>query len=395
MAETGERRLILTREGVEEREDRELLGFACKSGSSRGRRVSEAPDDRRTEYQRDRDRIIHSAAFRRLIGKTQVFVSDTGDHYRVRLTHSLEVSQVARSIARTLGINEDLCETLALAHDLGHTPFGHSGGDVLDDLMTSYGGFEHNRQSLRLVDRLETRYPDFRGLNLTYEVRESILKHKRPFEGPDYAPYHPEEGPCLEAQVADMADGIAYNSHDLDDGLRSGLLEVEDLADVALWRRAEDAARARYSGADRGLLRKKTIAMIIHLQVTDLIDATEAALRAASVETLEDVRAQQAPLVRFSEVMAAEDRALRQFLYERFYTHYKVCRMRNRARVFITGLFETFQSNPELMPPRFQAICEEDGLERGIADYISGMTDRYAQSQYAMLFHPGAGSLDP
>lgn len=387
--------LVLDRAAQEEAEERRLQAYACASRRSRGRRVAEDPDPLRTEFQRDRDRIIHSTAFRRLIGKTQVFVSDTGDHYRVRLTHSLEVAQIARSLARSLGLNEDLTEALALAHDLGHAPFGHIGGDVLDELMRGAGGFEHNRQSLRILDQLETKYPAFPGLNLTYEVRESVMKHKRPFEGPDFAPYHPEEGPCLEAQVVDFADGIAYNSHDLDDALRSGILALDDVREIFLWREVEAAARAAHPGAEGPVLQHRIIGRLIHTQVRDLVTATADNLRRLRIRTLADVRAVREPLVGFGASFGKEERALRDFLFGRFYTHYKVLRMRNRARVIISGLFQALRDNPELMPPRFQELAARDGVERAVADYISGMTDRYAQKEYALLFQPGQGSLDP
>lgn len=373
-----------------------LAPWAFRESASRGRREREDPDPFRTDLQRDRDRIVHSAAFRRLNGKTQVFVADTGDHFRTRLTHSLEVAQISRSIARTLRLNEDLVETLALAHDLGHPPFGHSGGDVLDSLMQGNGGFEHNRQSLRIVDRLEARYPGFDGLNLLFEVRESILKHARPFEGPDFAAYDPHRGPLLEAQVVDLADGIAYMSADLDDGLRSGLLDEEEaLAEVGLWRRARDGALGRYPGISGRMLRLKMVAELISILVRDAVRATAESLSREGVRDVAHVRTATVPLVAFSDGIRDLEYELRSFLYERFYTHYKVGRMRHRASVMITGLFRAYEANPDLMPPRFRDLARRDGLERTIADYISGMTDRYAQKEYALLFQPGRGSLDP
>ena len=386
---------ILTREDVLAREDARLAPYACRGSGTRGRRIEEPPDPLRTDFQRDRDRIIHSTAFRRLNGKTQVFVADTGDHYRTRLTHSLEVSQIARGISRSLSLNEDLTEALALAHDLGHTPFGHSGGDVLGELMREHGGFEHNRQALRILDVLEIKYPDFGGLNLTYEVRESIIKHKRPFEGADYAPYCPEEGPCLEAQVVDLADGIAYLSADLDDGLRSGIIERDALErDVTLWQQAREQALARYPGTSSRLLELKVVAQLISLLVRDLCESTGRQLAERQIRNLADVRSQPDAVVAFSpEVERGEDE-LRKFLYDHFYTHFKVCRMRNRARVMITGLFRAYREGSELMPPRFQLLAATDGLERSVTDYVSGMTDRYAQKEYGLLFQPGEGSLD-
>ncbi|NRA96171.1 MAG: deoxyguanosinetriphosphate triphosphohydrolase [Planctomycetes bacterium] len=391
-AETGR---IVSREQVLAREDARLAPYACRGCASNGRRMEEPPDPLRTDFQRDRDRIIHSTAFRRLNGKTQVFVADTGDHYRTRLTHSLEVSQIARAISRSLSLNEDLTEALALAHDLGHTPFGHSGGDVLGELMSEHGGFEHNRQALRILDVLEVKYPDFGGLNLTYEVRESIIKHKRPFEGEDYAPYRPDEGPCLEAQVVDLADGIAYLSADLDDGLRSGILKRDALDhNVGLWEQAREEALARYPGTSDRLLELKVVAQLISLLVRDLCESTGRRLAERQIASLEDVRLQPDSVVAFSPDVLSGEVELRKFLYDHFYTHFKVCRMRNRARVMITGLFRAYREGKELMPPRFQSLADTDGLERVVADYVSGMTDRYAQKEYGLLFQPGEGSLD-
>lgn len=384
-----------SREELEAREQGTLAPWASLASGSRGRRVPEQPDALRTEFQRDRDRVLHCTAFRRLIGKTQVFLSDAGDHYRTRLTHSLEVSQIARSLARALRANEDLCEALALAHDLGHAPFGHVGGDVLQELMQQHGGFEHNRQSLRIVEKLELRNPGREGLNLSYEVRESILKHKRPFTGPLFDEYGAADGPCLEAQITDFADGIAYNSHDVDDAIRSGLVTAEEFGETALWRRAVKHAAARSEGATGRVLEHKAVASLITLQVTDLITATAAELKARAITSLVDLRRQKHDVVRFSDELGAEEVELRKFLHKRFYTHYKICRMRSRARVIITGLFGTLRENPRLLPPRFQGIAAADGVERAIADYISGMTDRYAQKEYALLLQPGSASLDP
>lgn len=387
---------IASREEVLADQDSRLAPYAGRESVSRGRARPESPDPLRTDYQRDRDRIVHSTAFRRLIGKTQVFVSDTGDHYRVRLTHSLEVAQIATAIARSLRLNATLAEVLALAHDLGHAPFGHSGGDILDGLMKDHGGFEHNLQAVRVVDLLELKYPEFEGLNLTYEVRESILKHHRPFEGPAYAPFHPEEGPLLEADIVDQADGIAYNSADLDDGLRSGLLSIGEVRELKIWQEAEANARSRHPDLGDGrMLRHKVVGELIALYVRDLIRSTAARLDAENIRTLADVRAAEEPLVGFSDELKRMDHQLRGFLYERFYTHYKVSRMRHRARVVIEGLFEALMGNPGLMPPRYQELAEREGRERTVADYISGMTDGYAQKEYGLLFQPGSGSLDP
>lgn len=384
-----------SREELEQREATQLAPWACHAADSRGRRVAEPPDALRTEFQRDRDRILHCTAFRRLVGKTQVFLSDAGDHYRTRLTHSLEVSQIARALARALRANEDLCEALALAHDLGHAPFGHVGGDVLHELLRDHGGFEHNRQSLRIVEKLELRNPGREGLNLSWEVRESILKHKRPFEGPLFAEYSPQEAPFLEAQLTDFADGIAYNSHDVDDALRSGLVSGEEFATTALWQRALRHARARSPEASGRVLEHKAVASLITVQITDLIAATAQALKSRGITNLAELRAQREDVVTFSAELGAEEVELRRFLHAKFYTHYKIGRMRSRARVIVTGLFTTLRENPRLLPPRFQKIAAEEGNERAIADYIAGMTDRYAQKEYALLLQPGSASLDP
>lgn len=387
--------LIFDRVAREDAEDQLLAPWASKSRSTRGRRLPEPQDLLRTDFQRDRDRIVHCTAFRRLIGKTQVFVSDTGDHFRVRLTHSLEVAQIGRSLARALRMNEDLTEALALSHDLGHAPFGHVGGDVLDELMEGFGGFEHNHQSLRILDRIETRDPGIQGLNLTYEVRESILKHKRPFTGKEYEAYCPEEGPCLEAQIVDFADGIAYNSHDVDDALRAGILQPEDLRDLEIWQAATIAAKAAHPDSAGRPLVHRAVGHMINMQVNDLVRSTAERLQHERIRSLADVRAHPRALVGFSEGFAKQEKALRRFLYDRFYTHYKVHRMRHRAWVILTGLFGAFRKNAGLLPPRYQQIAREDGLERSISDYVSGMTDRYAQKEYALLFQPGEGSLSP
>jgi dGTPase len=386
--------VFCTREELEAEEERTLSPFAMPSGRSAGRAHPEAQDVFRTEFQRDRDRVIHSTAFRRLIGKTQVFVSDTGDHYRTRLTHSIEVSQIARSVARSLRLNQDLAEAVALAHDLGHAPFGHAGGEALDRLMKDHGGFEHNYQSLRIVERLEIRYPGFVGLNLSFEVRESILKHKRPFEHPVYRPYRPEDGPLLEADVVDVSDSIAYNSHDLDDGLTSGILKIEDLDRVRLWREVRERVLARFPGLGGRELVRKIVPGVIDFLVKDLVKSTALRLRAADVRTRADVRAARTPLVGFSPEVASAEAELKAFLYERFYTHYKVARMRHRSAVFLSALFEAYVGNPRLLPDGFRRLAEEDGLHRAVADYLAGMTDGYAQAEYRRLFDPGPRTFE-
>ncbi len=382
---------LCTRAIIEAREDSWLAPWAMRSAASRGRKHDEPKDGNRTDFQRDRDRVIHSTAFRRLEHKTQVFLTwPGGDHFRSRLTHSLEVSQISRSIARALRLNEDLTEAVALAHDLGHTPFGHSGSDALDAAMKPFGGFEHNHQSLRIVEELENHYPRFRGLNLTWEVRESIVKHKRPFEGPVYEAYEPSTAPLIEAQVADMADSIAYNTHDLDDGLRAGILTDAMVESTALWRRA-DAIVAERFGALAGRARQvKIVGQLIHLLVTDLMRHTMILLERNGIRSVRDVRAAKEPLTGFSPGIAREEQELRSFLYREFYTDHRVARMRYRAKVIIEGLFRAYRTSPELLPPRFRALAREGEPARVVADYIAGMTDRYAQEEYGRLFSPPA-----
>jgi dGTPase len=373
---------LIEREAVEERERSSLAAWGMPAAASRGRRYPEPPDRWRTAFQRDRDRVIHTNAFRRLESKTQVFVSRTGDHYRTRLTHTLEVAQISRSIARILGLNEDLTEAVALAHDLGHAPFGHSGGDVLERMMEAHGGFEHNGQALRLLDALEDRYPGFPGLNLSYEVRESILKHHRPFEGEAYADYRPEENALLEAQLVDVCDGIAYNSHDLDDGLKSGILAIEEVEQLGIWKIIADRVARRFPGVEGRMLQKKAVAELINHLVADLVSTTAATLAREGIDSVAAVRAHPEVLVGFCEDLRRHEYELRGFLYERFYTHPEVQQMRKRARVIIEALFADFLAEPESLPPGFRARIDDEGLHRSVADYIAGMTDSFAQAEY-------------
>ena len=369
----------------------DLADYAARSHCSRGRRHHEMFKDDRPAYERDRDRIIHCAAFRRLEYKTQVFVNHEGDYYRTRLTHSLEVAQIGRGIARRLRLNEDLVEALALAHDLGHTPFGHTGEEVLDRLMAPYGGFEHNRQSLRIVEYLEERYPGFNGLNLTWETREGIIKHSSDYDSPDQgelAEYRFDLRPTLEAQIIDLADEIAYNNHDIDDGLKAGYLDPEELLGVELWAETMQQVMRKYPGLKGERLIYQTISHLIGLLILDLVGETSARMRAAGVETLEDVRNHPVNLVGFSPGVAARNRGLKKFLREKLYHHYKVERMRIKAERFLTMLFESYCASPVLLPFAYQAKFAEHGRERVICDYIAGMTDRYALDEYKRLFDP-------
>ena len=365
-----------------------LAPYGMKCSFSRGRQHPESESSYRTAFQRDRDRIVHSTAFRRLEYKTQVFVNHEGDHYRTRLTHTLEVAQISRGVARALGLNEDLVECIALAHDLGHPPFGHAGEDALDELMAEAGGFNHNRQSLRVVDVLEKRYPDFDGLNLSYEVRESIAKHrsKRALAVADE--FRPAESPLLEAQLVDLADSLAYNNHDIDDGLRSDFIKVEELRALKLWRDAEDEVVAELGKIDSRVLVARVVSHMIDAQVRDLIETTFLRLESLRVDSVEKVRSQKEDVVGFSPPMQAETRALSAFLHESFYRHYRIVKMAEKAKRFIAEIFREFQRNTEQLPPSFRARIEPDGRERVIGDYIAGMTDRFCQDEYKRLFYP-------
>jgi dGTPase len=365
-----------------------LAVYAAGAAKSRGRHHPEPPPRGRTEYQRDRDRIVHSTAFRRLEYKTQVFVNHEGDLFRTRLTHSLEVAQLGRSIARNLRLEEDLTEAITLAHDLGHTPFGHSGQDALNACMKPYGGFEHNLQSLRVVDLLEQRYAAFDGLNLTFETREGILKHCAVRNARDLGDvgerFLKKRRPSLEAQIANLADEIAYNNHDVDDGLRSGLLELDQLCEVTIFKRHRAEVLKEFPGLTGRRLVNETIRHMIDTLVTDLIETSAARIREHAPDSVEAVRSAP-PLIAFSEHIREEQLELKHFLHENLYRHYQVARMASKARRVVTELFEAFLAEPELLPPEFQARAGEDKA-RAIADYIAGMTDRYAFLEHRRLF---------
>jgi len=378
-----------------------LAPCAADPAASRGRLYPEASPAYRSEYQRDRDRIIHSAAFRRLEYKTQVFVNHEGDLFRTRLTHSIEVAQVARSIARALQLNEDLTEGIALAHDLGHTPFGHAGQDALNACMKSYGGFEHNLQSLRVVDELEERYAEFPGLNLTFETREGILKHcslKNAAElGELGRRFIEKQQPSLEAQLTNLADEIAYNSHDVDDGLRSGLITVEALATITLFQEQYEIVRSLYPDLAPRRTIHEIVRRLIGCQVIDLVETSKAALLQANPDSADAVRQHGEPLIDFSDSMRAKNIELKRFLRTRLYRHYRVHRMSAKAGRTITALFEAYIDDPRLMPEDAQqqvALLEKtfgkDGRARAVADYIAGMTDRYAIAEYQRTFNPAS-----
>ncbi len=373
-----------------------LAIYAAQSEQSRGRQYSEPPPKFRTEFDRDRDRIIHSTAFRRLMYKTQVFVYDEGDLYRTRLTHSLEVAQIARSVARTLGLNEPLTEAIALAHDLGHTPFGHAGQDALNAAMTPYGGFEHNLQSLRVVDLLEERYAEFPGLNLTYETREGILKHCSAKNaralGELGQRFLDRTQPSLEAQLVDVADAVAYNNHDVDDGLRSGLLTVDELKETALFRERCEEVQQRYPNLPLRRLIHETVRRMVNTLVTDLIAESSRRLAAAAPENIAAVRALNKPLIGFSEPVAAKSGELQRFLHKRLYEHARVRQMTSNARQMVRGLFKAYFEDSERMTMEFAQRAKQEeqekadaGRARIVADYIAGMTDRYATKEHQRL----------
>jgi dGTPase len=370
-----------------------LAPYAAHPERSRGRRHAEPDAPGRSVFQRDRDRVIHCSAFRRLEYKTQVFVNHEGDLFRTRLTHSLEVAQIGRAIARQLGANEDLVEAIALAHDLGHTPFGHAGQDALHECMKKHGGFEHNLQSLRVVDELEERYGAFNGLNLSFETREGILKHCSTENarrlGELGERFLQKRQPSLEAQIANLADEIAYNNHDIDDGLRSGLLQLAQLEDVPLFARHAREVRAQYPQIGERRMVNETVRRMINTLIVDLATETARRIGAAQPASIDDVR-QAAPLVSFSPEVRKEADALKSFLLHNLYRHYRVMRMTTKAKRIVADLFGAFQDEPRLLPLDHQARAEQDKA-RAIADYVAGMTDRYAMKEHQRLFAIGEG----
>jgi dGTPase len=379
---------MLKRKELEKREEF-LAHYAKKSRLTKGRRYKEEEHDYRSCYQRDKDRIIYSTAFRRLEYKTQVFVNHEGDYYRTRLTHTLEVAQIAKSIARALSLNEDLVEAISLAHDLGHTPFGHSGEDALHEIMREHGGFDHNSQGLRVVDFLEERYPDFPGLNLTYEVREGIIKHSTPFDRPRPAiAFELKGSPILEIQVVDIADEIAYDNHDLDDGITSGLIKPEDLVRVRIWSDKEREVRKRYPHIKGDIKKYQVIKSIINSQVTDLINNTEGRIKKFRIKTSEDAVKIPERIVAMSACMQSARKPMREFLMENLYKHFRVVRMSNKAYRFITSLFNVYIDKPEQLPPTTYKRLRKEDPRRVICDYIAGMTDRYALDEYKKFFEP-------
>ena len=376
-----------TREELEQRERSMLAPYAQFSRDTRGRKFKETPPEWRTHYQRDRDRVIHSRAFRRLEYKTQVFLNGTGDHLRTRLTHTMEVAGISRNIARALRLNEDLTETIALAHDLGHSPFGHSGEAALDRLMRAHDGFEHNRQSLRVVECLEQKYPGFPGLNLTWEVREGLAKHHPTHDHPAKGKGFEAKSSSLEAQVANLADEITYYSHDLDDGITSGLLSEEQLrGDVQIWRQAHRWVKKHYGALPDECRRYFVIRCIIDDQVKDVVNTTEEIIHQAGVKTADEVRQQPKPIVRYSAERRKLNLELRKYLYANLYYNPKVHEPNRRAVRMLQALFHYFVERPEDLGEQARRRVPEDGLHRSVCDYLAGMTDRYAMLEYERLF---------
>jgi dGTPase len=353
----------------------ELAPYAVSEKSGKGRLFAEEPHPYRLDFDRDRDRIIHCAAFRRLEGKTQVFTPGLDDHYRTRLTHTIEVAQIGRTIARALGLNEQLTEAICLAHDLGHSPFGHTGESVLNKLMADFGGFEHNRQSLRVVDLLEHPYPDFVGLNLAYETRLGLAKHSSPYDKPQDVDF-PELNCSLEGQIANVADMIAVNSHDLEDGMRAGLIEAEQLKDIGLFQEAKQRAQADRI-EDRIVRRTRSAKAIIDILVGDCIEQSNQAIRQAKIKTLDDIYRRRECLIILPEKSNAELEELERFLLANFYQHPSLLSAGKKVEQWLTRLFEHLCSQPQLMPGYFQRFIEKQGLQRAVCDYIAGMTDRF------------------
>jgi dGTPase len=373
-----------------DREDELLAPYAMRTRQSRGRRYPDTPHPFRTLYQRDRDRIVHSTAFRRLMYKTQVLVNQTSDHHRTRLTHTLEVAQISRTIARQLGLNEDLTEAIALDHDLGHPPFGHAGEDALNECMEAHGGFEHNLHGLRIVDQLEYRYADFPGLNLSWEVLESMAMHSKRKDAPEIRDFLQAGQPLLEAQVVDAADSLAYDTHDIDDALSVGLITFADLEEVEFWSRAVDHVRERHQNLGSLQFQPAVVRALINWQVGDLLEHTRQRLHEQSIRTLEDVRRAGQLLVVPSPEVRTLKAGLEKFLHARVYRHHRVQRMAMKGRRFLNALFQEFCKVPSQLPERYQQRAREGSRERTVCDYLAGMTDRYAQDEYLRLFQPYA-----
>jgi dGTPase len=381
--------MLVTRQQLEQTEKQTLAPYALKSADSLGREYPDPEDDYRTAFQRDRDRILHTTAFRRLEYKTQVFVNFEGDYYRTRLTHTLEVTQIGRSFARALGANEDLVESICLAHDIGHSAFGHSGESILNQLMVDHGGFDHNKQSLRIVTKLETRYPNWPGLNLTHELREGIVKHESEYDLSNASAdgFDPTLGASLEAQIANVADELAYNAHDLDDGLRAGLLMPGQLDTLEIWQMLKESIG--WDGRSFSeQIRQRIIRRMLGIEINDVIEATGGLLAELNPMTPEALQRLPRNVVVHTETIRAMNRELKDFLYNNLYRHHRVVRMAVKAERFITQLFETYIAEPAQLPPSVQQAVEKRGLHRAVTDYIAGMTDRFALTEWQRLFDP-------
>jgi dGTPase len=379
--------MYFTRQHLEEIEDKSLAPYGARSKDSKGRAYLDNEPEYRTAFQRDRDRILHTTAFRRLEYKTQVFINYEGDYFRTRLTHTLEVAQIGRTLARALGGNEDLVESICLAHDLGHSPFGHSGEIVLARLMKDYGGFDHNKQSLRIVTELEQRYPEFPGLNLTWEVREGMVKHESEYDISDAREFSPELRGNLETQICNLADELAYTTHDLDDGLRSSMINPQMLEGISLWEILRDTYHWRGPNLD-DMERHRMIRQLVGLLVTDLVECTDQRLRESAAKSALELQKLKHNVVGYSEEMQRRNRELKDFLYKNLYRHFRVVRMQVKAEKLITDLFNAYHSEPLMLPASVQKRIEQRGLERTICDYIAGMTDRYAIEEHRKLFNP-------
>jgi len=379
--------MFYTREKLETLEDQTLAPYGIRSKDSKGRAFPENEPKYRTAFQRDRERILHTTAFRRLEYKTQVFVNIEGDYYRTRLTHTLEVAQIGRTIARSLGANEDLLEAICLAHDLGHSPFGHSGETILNRIMADHGGFDHNKQSLRIVIEMEKRYPEFDGLNLTWETREGIVKHETEYDIADASNFDPDLRGHLEAQIANAADELAYSTHDLDDGLRSGMITPAMLKDISLWKMMIESIGWQGCTLD-DITRHRLIRRLIGIEVTDILSATNERLLESNVQSVEQLQHMDYNVIGFSNDMEEHHQELKKFLFASLYRHPRVVRMQVKAEHIITAIFQAYQQEPSMLPHHFQAQIDQLGLERTICDYIAGMTDRYAIKEHSKLFNP-------
>jgi dGTPase len=379
--------MLFTREVLQDQEDQNLAPYGIRSKDSRGRQFPQEEPPYRTCFQRDRDRVLHTTAFRRLEYKTQVFFNFEGDYYRTRLTHTLEVTQIGRTIARALGANEDLVEAICLAHDLGHPPFGHSGESTLAKLMKDKGGFDHNKHSFRIVTQLEKRYQDFNGLNLSWEVLEGIVKHETEYDKSDALDFNPELRGSLEAQITNAADELAYTAHDLDDGLRSGMINEGMLSGIELWEILLSTVGIKNSNLD-DLTRHRIIRKLIGMEVTNLINHTAETLRQSGVTSVEELQSLPYNVVGLEEEMIQRNRQLKDFLYRNLYRHFRVVRMSVKAEKILTEIFQTYINEPSVLPSHIQLLASERGLHRAVCDYLAGMTDRFAVDEYQRLFNP-------